>query len=95
MECISTKEMDDYSAMKFYLKQKNLHYFTSYPKSEKLIKAIIHHLPLDMTVEDISNGLEDLGFNIINVRQTRDTQTAPKESMWNPPSIPCYLNKKH
>jgi hypothetical protein len=30
------------------------------------IKAVIHHLSSDMPAEDISNSLENLGFNIIN-----------------------------
>jgi hypothetical protein len=61
--------MVDYSAMKSYLEKNNLQYFTFSPNSEKPIKAIIHHLLPDMTVKDISNSPEDLGFNIINVRQ--------------------------
>jgi hypothetical protein len=65
--------MADYSAMKSYLEKNNLHYFTFSPNSKKPIKAIIHHLPPDMTTEDISNNLEDLGSNIINVRQMTAT----------------------
>jgi hypothetical protein len=33
------------------------------------IKAVIQHLPQDTPVEDIFNNLEDLGFNVINVKQ--------------------------
>jgi hypothetical protein len=60
--------MADYSAMKSYLEKNNPHYFTFSPNSEKPIKATIRHLPPDTAVEDISNSLEDLGFNVINVR---------------------------
>jgi hypothetical protein len=73
---IKTKEMADYPAMKSYLEKNYLHYFTFSPNSEKPIKAVIHHLPSDTPAEDISNGLEDLGFNVINVRQMTATQTA-------------------
>jgi hypothetical protein len=66
---IITKEMVDYSAMKSYLEKNNLHYFTFSPNSKKPIKAVICCLPPDMPVKDISNGPEDLGFNVINVRQ--------------------------
>jgi hypothetical protein len=58
--CIITKEMADYSAMKSYLETNNLRYFTFSPNSEKPIKAVIHHLPPDTQAEDISNSLEDL-----------------------------------
>jgi hypothetical protein len=52
--------MADYSAMKSYLEKNNLHCFTFSPNSKKHIKAVIHHLPSDMPVEGISNGLGDL-----------------------------------
>jgi hypothetical protein len=67
--CIITKEMVDYSAMKFYLEKNNLQYFTFSPPSEKPIKVVICHLPPHTPEEDICNSLEDLGFNVINVRQ--------------------------
>jgi hypothetical protein len=60
--------MADYSAIKCYLDKSNLHYFTFSPNSEKPIKAVVCNLPPDMQAEDISNSLEDLGFNVINVR---------------------------
>jgi hypothetical protein len=41
------------------------------------IKAVIRHLPPDVPAEDISNGLEDLGFNVINMRQMTATRTTP------------------
>jgi hypothetical protein len=65
--------MTDYSAMKSYLEKNNLPYFIFSPNSEKPIKAVIHHLPPDTPAEDISDSLEDLGFSIINVRQTAAT----------------------
>jgi hypothetical protein len=70
--------MADYSAMKYYLEKNNFHYFTFSQNSEKCIKAVIHHLPLDIPADDIFNSLDDLGFNIINVRQMAPTRRAPK-----------------
>jgi hypothetical protein len=61
--------------MKSYLEKNNLHYFTFSSNSEKPIKAVIQHLPPDMPVEDISNNLEDLGFNTI-MRQMMANQRA-------------------
>jgi hypothetical protein len=65
--------------MKLYLEKYYLHYFTLSPNSEKPIKAVICHLSPDTPVEEISSSLEDLGFNVINVRQMTPTQTAPSE----------------
>jgi hypothetical protein len=61
--------MADYSNIKSYLEKHNLHYFTFSPNSEKLIKAVILYLPPD--------SLEDLGFNVINVRQLTTSRRAP------------------
>jgi hypothetical protein len=69
--------MADYSAMKFYLEKNDLQYFTFSPHSENPIKAVIRHLLPDMPAEDISNNLEDLGFNVINVRQLMTNRRAP------------------
>jgi hypothetical protein len=68
--------MAGYSAMKSYLEKKNLQYFTFSPNSEKSIKTVIHHLPRDTPVKDISNSLEDLGFNVINLRQLTTNRRA-------------------
>jgi hypothetical protein len=89
--------MADYSAMKYYLEKYNLHYFTLSPNSEKPMKLLIHHLPQDKPAEDISNSPEDLGCNVINMRQVTATQIAPsgQTDMETPPSIPCYLSKEH
>jgi hypothetical protein len=70
---------------KSYLEEKDLHHFTFSPNSEKPIKAVISHLPPDMPMEGISNGLDDLGFNVINVRQMMPTRTAPnRQTTWYP-----------
>jgi hypothetical protein len=69
--------MAEYSAMKSYLEKNNLHYFIFSPNSEKLIKAVVHHLPSDTLAEDISRSLKDFGFNVINMRQMTATGTAP------------------
>jgi hypothetical protein len=60
--------MVDYSGVKSYLENNNPQYFTFSLNSEKTIKAVIRHLS---PVEDISNNLKNLVFNVINVRHCR------------------------
>jgi hypothetical protein len=77
--------MEDYLAMKYYLEKNNLHYFTFSPNSEKPMKVVIYQLPQDTPVEYVCNSLEDLGCNIINVRQMIAIRIAPKDKpTWNP-----------
>jgi hypothetical protein len=66
--------MADYSAIKAYLSSQNLNYFTFYPKSLKLIKAVIRHLPENTPAEEIYEGLVEIGFYIISVKQMSTTR---------------------
>jgi hypothetical protein len=90
MELISSQKKLDYSAMKFYLEKNNLQYFTFFPNSEKPIKAVIYHLPPDTPAEYISNSLEGLGFNVINVRQLTTNQRALNEQT-HMETLPLFL----
>jgi hypothetical protein len=78
--------MADYSAMKSYLKKNNLHYLT-FTNSEK---TVIRHHPPDTQAKYISNNLEDLGFNVINVRHMMATRTAPNGQTHVEP-LPLFL----
>jgi hypothetical protein len=73
---IATKEIANNLAMKSHLEKNNLHYFTFSQNSEKPIKIVISHLLLDKPAKDISDSLENLSFNVINVRQMTATRTA-------------------
>jgi hypothetical protein len=74
-----TKSMADFSAVRSYIENNNLAYFTFYPKSIKAIKAVIRHLPLSTPAEDISDGLVRLGFDVISVKQITATRRSPSE----------------
>jgi hypothetical protein len=45
------------------------------------IKAVIRHIPPDTPAEDISNNLENLVFNVINVRQMTASRTAANRKL--------------
>jgi hypothetical protein len=81
--------------MKSYLEKNNLHYFAFAINSKKPIKAVIHHLPPTAPAEVMSNILEDLGFNAINVRKMMITRGAP-HGQTRIETLPLfrYLNKK-
>jgi hypothetical protein len=87
---IITKEMADHSAIKSYLEKNNLQCFTFSPNSENPTKAIICRLPPDTPAEDISNSLEDLGFNVINVRQLTTNRRAPNGQTYVE-TLPLFL----
>jgi hypothetical protein len=50
----------------------------------------MHHLLPDMPAEDISNSLEDSGFNIINVRQMIATRRVPN-GQTHMETLPLFL----
>jgi hypothetical protein len=80
---VITREMADYSAIRTYFDSHKLSYYTFYAKSEKPIKAVIRHLRIDTPAEDISNGLLDLGFDVISVKQmttTRSSESGRKQT---------------
>jgi hypothetical protein len=56
----------------------NLSYYTLYPKSQKPIKAVIRHLPQNTPAEDMHDGLVDLGFYVINVKQMSIASRSPE-----------------
>jgi hypothetical protein len=74
--------MANYSAMKSYLDKNNLQYFTFSPNSEKPNKAVIRHLPPYTAAEDISNSVEGLGFNVINMKQLTTNRRAPNGQIY-------------
>jgi hypothetical protein len=75
---VITKEMADYSDIRAYFDSNHLHYYTFYPNSEKPIMAVIRQLPGDNPAEDISNGLQDLGFSILSVKQMTANLPSPE-----------------
>jgi hypothetical protein len=86
---IVTKEMADFSAIRKHL-ENNLSHFTFFPKSEKPFKAVIRHVPKNTPAQDISNGLEDVGFHIIRVKQMSANRHSPSEGAL-PKNIPLFL----
>jgi hypothetical protein len=87
---IVTKEMEDFSAIMKHLVSTNLSYFTYFPKSEKPIKAVIRHLPSNTPAQDICNGLMDLSFDIISVKQMSSIRRSGNSNP-KPPLIPHHL----
>jgi hypothetical protein len=61
--------MANYSAIKEYINSQNLNYITFYPKSLKPMKAVIRHRPGNTPAEEIYQGLVEVGFDIISVKQ--------------------------
>jgi hypothetical protein len=87
---IVTKEMD-FSAIKTFLETNKLPFFTFFPKSEKHVKAVIHHLPLNTPAEDISDGLVSMGCDVICVKQMTTTRRNPPPEGTTTAILPLFL----
>jgi len=60
--------MTDYKAILFYLSEQNFHHFTFHPQSDKPIKPV-SHLPVNICTQDIVLDLQELGYDVISVKQ--------------------------
>jgi hypothetical protein len=60
--------MEEFPTIHSHFESNNLPYFTINSKSQKPIKAVIRHLPFSTPAKDISDGLVDLGFDIISFK---------------------------
>jgi hypothetical protein len=70
----------DFHSVKSLFDSKSLSYFTFSPKSDKPIKAVIRHLPLNTHAEDISDGLVEIGFDVVSVKQmTTIRRSSPED----------------
>jgi hypothetical protein len=85
---VVTKDMLDFEAVKAHFHSHNLSFYSFFPKSEKPIKAVIRHLPINTPAEDIPEGLGDLGFDVVSVRQLSTTRWALEGT---PAILPLFL----
>jgi hypothetical protein len=86
---VVTKDMVDYQAVMEYFNQNSLTYFTFFPKSEKPVKAVLRHHPSNYPAKDISDGLVDLGFNVVSAKQMSSACRATDDS--KPITLPLFL----
>jgi hypothetical protein len=74
---IVTKEITDFSTIRSHFGKNNVLYITYYPKSHKLVE-IATAASIYTPAEDISDGLVDLGLNVITVKQKSATHRSPE-----------------
>jgi hypothetical protein len=87
---VITKQIADFSVIRSFLETHKLPYFTFFPKSQKPIKAVIRHLPHDTPAEYISDGLVNLGFDVISVKQMTTTRRSATEGLTTV-NLPLFL----
>jgi hypothetical protein len=76
---VITRSMANFQSVNSHFDSQNLSYYSFFPKSEKLIKAVICHLPHNTPGEDISDGLVSLGFEVASVKQMTATSRPPPD----------------
>jgi hypothetical protein len=70
--------MADFETVKSHFANNNLSYY-SYSKSQNPIKAVIRHFLPNTPGKNISDGLVNLGFDVINVKQMTMTRRSHSE----------------
>jgi hypothetical protein len=86
---VVTKDMVDYQAVKAHFTENNIAYSTFFPKSERPVTAVLRHLPSNTPAKDISDGLVDLDFDVVSVKQMSSARRSPDGS--NPITLPLFL----
>jgi hypothetical protein len=81
--------MADFQSIKSHFDTQNLSYCSFFPKSEKPIKVVIHHLPPNAPAEDISDGLVSLVFDVVSIKQMTATRRSPLEES-KIINLPCF-----
>jgi hypothetical protein len=80
---VITKGIADLEAAKSHFINNNLSYYSFSPKSQKPVKAVIRHLPNNTPAEDISEGLMNLGFDVVSVKQMTTNRQSPSDERTN------------
>jgi hypothetical protein len=75
---VVTREMEGYKRLTEYFESNGLRFFNFHPKSVKPLKAVIRYLLSHTPAEDISKGLEKLGFGIVSVKQLTTMRPSPQ-----------------
>jgi hypothetical protein len=60
--------MTGFSPIHSHFESNNLLHFTFYSKFQRPIKAVIRNLPVSTPAEDISDGIMNLGFDVISLK---------------------------
>jgi hypothetical protein len=76
---VMIKEMTDFTAIKSFFLSKILCFYSFIPKSQKLVNAVISHLPSITPAEEIYEALVERGFDVISVKQMTITRRSPSE----------------
>jgi hypothetical protein len=58
--------------------EKNLPFFTFYTKGDKLVEAVIRHLPGNIHTEDITVDIQELGYNVFSAKQMTAKRPNPE-----------------
>jgi hypothetical protein len=79
----------DYNTIQKLPTEKKLHFFTFYSKVDKPVKAIIRHLPGNISAEDVAVTLHEADYDII-VKHTTAKRPTPEGEVTHI-SVPFFL----
>jgi hypothetical protein len=74
---ITTESMTDYKATQNLLSKKGLPFLTFYTIRDKPVKLVFRSLPSNNSSEDITVALQELGYEVISVKQMTAERPSP------------------
>jgi hypothetical protein len=88
---ITTKSTLDYNATQKFLTEQNLHFSTFYTKTDKLVKAVIRHLPANISAQDMIVAFQEIDYDVISLQQMTAKRPTPEGGFSHTPPPPLFL----
>jgi hypothetical protein len=79
------------NAIQNFLTEKNLIFFLFYSKADKLVKAVIKHLPGNASAEDTTVVLQKLDYDVMSVKQMTAKRPVPEGKGVTHTSLPFFV----
>jgi hypothetical protein len=67
--------------------ENKLNFFTFYTKADKPVKAIIMHLPGNISAEDITVAIQEIDYDVISVKQMTAKRPTTEGGVSNTPPL--------
>jgi hypothetical protein len=73
------------NSLKKFLAEKNIHFFMFYKMADTTVQAVVRHSPGNIPAENITVAVQEIDYDVINVKQMTDNVARQKDGSHTPP----------